>query len=173
MSEQVLQNLISNLPNEPAFDLTQWQPKLCGKIDILIKRNGEWWHAGQKIHRTRLIHLFSKLLWQEDHKFYLKTPVEKLEIAVEDAPFLIIQIEKQNNVIYAQTLQEQWVQIDAQHTIEMKDEKPYLHVRQGLLGLLTRSAFFQLIACGELQENEWGETLLNLQSHDFCWQLKA
>ena len=67
----------------------QWHPKHCGKMDLRIKANGEWWHEGQLIKRAALLDLFSKVLWKENEKFYLKTPVEQIEIQAEDEPSLI------------------------------------------------------------------------------------
>ena len=74
--------------------LDQWHPKHCGKMDLKIKANGEWWHEGQLVKRQALLDLFSKVLWKEDGKFYLKTPVEQIEIEVEDEPLLINQVDQ-------------------------------------------------------------------------------
>ena len=166
-----LQSLLSELPQE--FNLYDWHPTRCTEMDLTIKANGEWWHEGSQIKKPRLIHLFSRLLWQEKGQFYLKTPTEKIRICVEDAPFLVIEIAQEQGVLYAKTQQEKWVKLDAEHTIIMKNNQPYVPIRDGLLGLLTRSAFFQLIEYGKLEETPIGETVLTLQSGDFCWQLKA
>ncbi|KAA5684864.1 DUF1285 domain-containing protein, partial [Pseudomonas aeruginosa] len=53
--------------------LEQWHPKHCGKMDLTVKANGEWWHEGQLIKRQALLDLFTKVLWKEEGKFYLKT----------------------------------------------------------------------------------------------------
>ena len=42
----------------------QWQPKRCGKMDLSVKANGEWWHEGQLIKRQSLLDLFSSVLWK-------------------------------------------------------------------------------------------------------------
>lgn len=72
--------------------LEQWHPKHCGAMDLLVKANGEWWHEGQLIKRQALVDLFSSVLWKEQGKFYLKTPVEQIEIQVEDEPLFINQV---------------------------------------------------------------------------------
>lgn len=166
-----LQSLLHDLPSD--FNLQDWQPTRTTHMDLTIKANGEWWHEGTQIKKTRLIDLFSKLLWQEDGEFYLKTPHEKVRIQVEDAPFLMIEIEQDQQTLYAKTLQNKWIKLDAHHPMMMKNDQPYVEVRDGLLGLLSRSAFFQLIEYGKLEETPTGDTVLTLQSGDFCWQLKA
>ena len=74
--------------------LDQWHPKHCGKMDLKVKANGEWWHEGQLIKRQALLDLFSKVLWKEDAKYYLKTPVEQIEIEVEDEPQIKEQVQE-------------------------------------------------------------------------------
>lgn len=63
-------------------------------MDLIIKANGEWWHEGQLMKRQSMLDLFSSVLWQEAGKFYLKTPVEQIEIEVEDAPLLVNRVEQ-------------------------------------------------------------------------------
>lgn len=73
--------------------LDKWHPEREGEMDLLIKSNGEWWHEGSKMTRQSLVDLFATILWKEEINgeaaYYLKTPVEKLRIQVEDAPLLI------------------------------------------------------------------------------------
>ena len=164
--------------------LQQWHPKHCGTMDLKVKANGEWWHEGQLIKRQALIDLFSTVLWKEQNKFYLKTPVEQIEIEVEDEPLFVnqvdqIQIEAKTYLQLTTTTQD-IVIIDQEHPIFMrnysnqdgKDElRPYVHVRFGINALIQRSAFFHLIEMGKLLENIQGETILSLQSGDFNLQL--
>ena len=164
--------------------LEQWHPKHCGTMDLKVKANGEWWHEGQLIKRQALIDLFSTVLWKEQNKFYLKTPVEQIEIEVEDEPLFVnqvdqIQIEAKTYLQLTTTTQD-IVIVDQEHPIFMrnysnqdgKDElRPYVHVRFGINALIQRSAFFHLIEMGKLLENAQGETILSLQSGDFNLQL--
>ena len=159
--------------------LDQWNPKHCGKMDLIVKSNGEWWHEGQLIKRQALIDLFSTVLWKENNKFYLKTPVEKMEILVEDEPLFVnqvnrIQIQDQEYLELTTTTQDTII-VDAEHPIFMREYlgelRPYIHVRFGINALIQRAAFFHLIELGELLENEQGETILKLQSGDFYLQL--
>ena len=159
--------------------LDQWHPKHCGKMDLKIKANGEWWHEGQLIKRQSLLDLFSSVLWKENDRIYLKTPVEQIEIDVEDEPFLVHQVEYVDvaGKMYLQltTTNQDVIVIDDLHPIFMRDyqgeSRPYVHVRFGLNALIQRAAFFHLVELGDLIENAQGQTILCLQSGDFHLQL--
>ena len=159
--------------------LEQWHPKHCGKMDLRIKANGEWWHEGQLIKRQPMIDLFSSVLWKEEGKFYLKTPVEQIEIEVDDEPLLVNQVDQieLDGMSYIQmtTSNDDIVLVDQAHPIFMRDYqgelRPYVHVRFGINALIQRAAFFHLVEMGELSENEQGESILVLKSGNFDLQL--
>ncbi|KAB0627717.1 DUF1285 domain-containing protein [Acinetobacter gandensis] len=159
--------------------LDQWHPKHCGAMDLKVLANGEWWHDGQLIKRQALIDLFSTVLWKEDSKFYLKTPVEQIEIQVEDEPLFVNQVDmlELENKRYIQftTTTQDVVVVDDEHPIFMREYqgelRPYVHVRFGINALIQRAAFFHLVEMGELLENEKGESILVLQSGDLSLQL--
>ncbi|MFW2012004.1 DUF1285 domain-containing protein [Acinetobacter bereziniae] len=159
--------------------LEQWQPKHCGKMDLKVKANGEWWHEGQLIKRQALLDLFTKVLWKEQGKFYLKTPVEQIEIEVEDEPLLVNQVDQVeiDGQAYLQvtTTNQDICLVDKEHAIFMREYqgelRPYVHIRFGINALIQRNAFFHLIEYGSLLENEQGDTILSLQSGDLHLQL--
>lgn len=159
--------------------LEQWHPKHCGKMDLKVKANGEWWHEGQLIKRQALLDLFSTVLWKEDAKFYLKTPVEQIEIEVEDEPLLVNQVDQieidGQHYLQLITTNQDVIIVDKEHPIFMRefegDMRPYVHVRFGINALIQRHAFFHLVEYGELLENEQGDTILSLQSGDLHLQL--
>ncbi len=161
--------------------LELWHPKHCGKMNLAIKANGEWWHEGQLIRRQAMIDLFSSVLWKEDNKFYLKTPVEQIEIEVEDEPLLINQVDQVEIggqlFLQLQTTSQDLVIVDAEHPVFMREFagqlRPYVHVRLGLNALIQRHVFFHLVEMGHLVENAQGETVLSLQSGDFHLQLST
>ena len=64
-----------------------WNPAHCGEIDIRIRKDGLWFHEGSPIGREALVRLFSTVLRKDPDGFHLVTPVEKMKITVEDAPF--------------------------------------------------------------------------------------
>ena len=161
--------------------LEQWHPKHCGAMDLLVKANGEWWHEGQLIKRQALVDLFSSVLWKEQDKFYLKTPVEQIEIQVEDEPLFINQVDvveiRQQNYIQLTTTHQDIVIVDAEHPIFMREYagelRPYVHVRFGINALIQRAAFLHLVELGELSENAQGETILSLKSGDLHLHLSS
>lgn len=159
--------------------LEQWQPKHCGKMDLKVFANGEWWHEGQLIKRQSLLDLFSSVLWKEEGRFYLKTPVEQIEIEVEDEALFVNQVDSTvidgQKFIQFTTTNQDVILVDEEHPIFMREFagelRPYVHVRWGMNALIQRSAFFHLIEMGELLENAQGDTILSLQSGDFHLQL--
>ena len=154
--------------------LEQWNPKYCGAMDLKVLANGEWWHEGQLIKRQALIDLFSTVLWKEQEKFYLKTPVEQIEIEVEDEPLFVNQVDQVildgQTYLQLMTTTQDVILVDEEHPIFMrsyKDEiRPYVHVRFGINAVIQRAAFMHLVEMGELTENVEGETVLSLKSGD-------
>ena len=161
--------------------LDQWQPKHCGVMDLKVLANGEWWHEGQLIKRQPMIDLFATVLWKENDKFYLKTPVEMIEIEVEDEPLFVNQVDQVeiNGMTYLQlgTTTQDLIVVDAEHPIFMREYKgelrPYVHVRFGINALIQRAAFLHLVELGELSENAQGETILSLKSGDLHLHLSS
>ncbi|UVB02097.1 hypothetical protein ABWED_2856 [Acinetobacter lwoffii] len=150
-------------------------------MDLKVLANGEWWHEGQLIKRQPMIDLFATVLWKENDKFYLKTPVEMIEIEVEDEPLFVNQVDQVeiNGVSYLQlgTTTQDLIIVDAEHPIFMREYKgelrPYVHVRFGINALIQRAAFLHLVEMGELDENPAGETVLSLKSGDLDLHLST
>lgn len=135
-----------------------------------MKANGEWWHEGQLIKRQALLDLFTKVLWKEEGKFYLKTPVEQIEIEVEDEPLLVNQVDQieisGDEFLQLTTTNQDVILVDAEHPIlcgNMQELRPYVHVRFGINALIQRQAFYHLVNYGTLVENDKGETILQLK----------
>ena len=68
-----------------------WNPEFCGDLDMRIARDGTWFYLGTPIGRPELVRLFSTILKKEDGKYFLVTPVEKIGIIVDDAPFVAVE----------------------------------------------------------------------------------
>lgn len=159
--------------------LDQWHPKHCGAMDLKVLANGEWWHEGQLIKRPAMIELFATVLWKEEDKFYLKTPVEQIEIEVEDEPLFVNQVDQVEiaGKIYLQltTTTHDVVIVDEAHPIFMRafqgELRPYVHVRFGINALIQRAAFLHLVEMGELSDDAAGQVKLCLQSGDLLLQL--
>ena len=135
-----------------------WNPPFCGDIDMRIARDGTWHYGGSPIGRPALVRLFASVLRREDDRFVLVTPVEKLGITVEDAPFLAVELEGEPATgLRLRTNVDEWVALDADHPLRFEPGpaealKPYARVRDDLWALVTRSVFYDLIAKGEVRE---------------------
>lgn len=142
----------------------KWNPPYCGEIDMEIRRNGQWLYMGTPIGRPQLVRLFSTVLRHDDDgHYYLVTPVEKVRIRVEDAPFLAVQVERheEDGLQYLKftTLTGDAVVAGPEHPIRVSfqddlEPSPYVHVRDRLDALISRNCYYQLVEWGELVEAE-------------------
>ena len=108
--------------------LENWHPEQVTDMDLTIKANGEWWHEGGHMTRQSLVNLFATILWKEENngavKYFLKTPVQKLRIHVEDAPLLINDVgiieEQGKNWLEFTTSTGDVVRLDDEHPISLR-----------------------------------------------------
>ena len=133
-----------------------WNPPYCGDIGMAIRRDGTWMYQGSPIGRKPLVRLFSRVLRRDgDDRFYLVTPVEKIDVAVEDAPFLAVEMEvkgagREQHLVF-RTNVDDVVACGPEHLLRFEPEagsgglKPYLHVRGRLEALVTRALYYDLV----------------------------
>lgn len=77
----------------PSFPSMPRAKRDCGDFDIRIDRNGGWHYRNSPIGRKELVCLFASVLKREpDGTYWLETPVERGRIAVEDAPFVAVEV---------------------------------------------------------------------------------
>src|SRR5688572_16118992 len=132
-----------------------WNPESCGEIDIVIRADGLWLHEKTPIGRPQLVRLFSTVLRKDPDGYWLVTPVEKLRITVEDAPFTAVRVDREGEALAFRTNVGDRVEAGPEHAIrvEMDSEsgepRPYLHVRAGLEALIARPVFYELVSMGE------------------------
>lgn len=135
-----------------------WNPPFCGDLDMRIARDGTWFYQGTPIGRPALVRLFSTILKREGDKHFLVTPVEKVGIRVDDAPFLAVEMVKDNGqhgrVLRFRTNVDDWVTCDGAHRLRFETAgdgglMPYLHVRADLWAKVTRSLYYDLVDMGE------------------------
>lgn len=142
--------------------LDTWNPPFCGDMDLRIARDGVWFYLGTPIGRPGLVRLFSTILRREDDgHFYLVTPVEKVRIRVDDAPFLAVRVDREGagpeQVLRFTTNVGDVVDASAEHPIRVefrgpeREPRPYLHVRGRLESLVSRAVFYELVGIAE----EW------------------
>jgi hypothetical protein len=128
-----------------------WHPDHCGRIDIRIAANGQWFHEGSPIGREPLVRLFASVLRLDPDGYVLVTPAEKLSIVVEDAPFVAVAVEITPRTLRFTTNVGDVVEAGADHAIRIAAgpdgaPRPYLHVRRGLEALIARPVFYELAA---------------------------
>ena len=70
-----------------------WNPDFCGDIDMRIARDGTWYYLGTPIGRKPMVKLFSTIIRRDGDDYFLVTPVEKVGIKVDDAPFVALALE--------------------------------------------------------------------------------
>jgi uncharacterized protein len=136
-----------------------WNPPFCGDLDMRIAGDGTWFYMGTPIGRPALVRLFSTILKREDGKHFLVTPVEKVGIRVDDAPFLAVEMQNEpseggGRLLRFRTNVDDWVPCDAGHRLrfEMAADgglTPYLHVRSDLWAKVTRALYYDLVDMGE------------------------
>ncbi len=132
-----------------------WNPSHCGHSDMRIARDGTWFHEGSPIGRAAMVRLFSTILRREpDGGFVLVTPAEKLDIDVEDAPFLAVELKSEGKGA-ARSLAFRLntgdlVIAGPDHSLRFESRRdgphPYLEVRPGLDALVARPVYYELAA---------------------------
>jgi hypothetical protein len=150
-----------------------WNPPFCGDLDMRIASDGTWYYLKSPIGRPALVRLFASVLKREGEKYFLVTPVEKVGIVVDDAPFLAVEMKTeevpQGHVLHFRTNVDDWVACGPDHVLRFETEaesgglKPYLHVRRDLWAKVTRALFYDLVECGE-ERDIGGERMFGIAS---------
>jgi len=141
-----------------------WNPDFCGDIDMVIKRDGVWFHEGTPIGRARLVRLFSTVLKREGDEFFLVTPVEKMRISVEDAPFLAVLMHvegkgPEQQLSFTSNVGDEVI-AGPEHKLVFRkgavpgEGAPYIDMRAGLEARIARAVFYDLVALGETHQIE-------------------
>lgn len=136
----------------------RWNPDYCGEIDLRIAADGTWYYQGTPIGRPALVRLFASVLRKDPDRHVLVTPVERVGIIVDDAPFLAVEMatmgEGAARTIAFRTNVDDLVEVGPDHPLRFcRDDhdgvKPYVLVRGGLWALVTRALAYDLIALAE------------------------
>ena len=143
-----------------------WNPEFCGDLDMRIARDGTWFYLGTPIGRKELVRLFSTILRKDDDKYFLVTPVEKVGITVDDAPFVAVDfevsMEANQQILTFETNVGDFTQACGEHEIrvvrdaESGEPSPYVHVRAGLEALIDRKSFYRLVDIGVHNDGWFG-----------------
>ncbi|SIN75398.1 DUF1285 domain-containing protein [Vannielia litorea] len=143
-----------------------WNPKFCGDLDMRIARDGTWFYLGTPIGRPELVRLFSTILKKEGEDYFLVTPVEKVGITVDDAPFVAVDFTAHGageaQVLRFETNVGDVTEAGPDNPIrvvrdpETGEPSPYVHVRAGLEALIDRKSFYRLVEIGAEQDGWFG-----------------
>ena len=143
-----------------------WNPPFCGDLDMRIARDGTWFYQGTPIGRHGLVKLFSSIIKKEGGKYFLVTPVEKVGITVDDAPFVAVDFEAsgegdKQRLTFVTNVEDKAVAsenlpIRVERDAETGEPSPYVRIRADLDALIDRKSFYRLVDLGEHFENWFG-----------------
>ena len=179
-----LDNLFAQLDSQLSGDekstppVHLWSPEYCGEIDLVIKANGDWYYNSTPFKRLRLVKLFASVLKCEqtengDDEYFLVTPVEKIKISVEDAPFLITrwqwQDEKPHSTMLLATNLGDELTLNEQHPLTVTDNGDfYVNVRANLKAKVHRNVYYQWIEqAKEVQRGDTTEWFIESDNQSF------
>ena len=137
-----------------------WNPPHCGKIDMRIARDGTWFYMGTPIGRPELVKLFSTILRKDEDEYVLVTPVEKVGITVDDAPFVAVDFNRTDDGLMFETNVGDQMIAGPAHPIRVErdpdtgEPAPYVLVRANLEALIDRKSFYRLVEISEHAEYE-------------------
>ena len=145
-----------------------WNPPDCGTIDMRIGHDGTWFYQKTPITRPAMVRLFASILKREGDRYYLVTPVEKCGIAVDDAPFVAIDVTEESTplgpALRFRTNVGDEVVCGPDHALRFEPQppvgglKPYVHIRRGLWAKVSRPVYYELAERGEqrmMDGTEW------------------
>lgn len=153
-----------------------WNPPFCGDLDMRIARDGTWFYLGTPIGRPELVRLFSTILRKDGEDYFLVTPVEKVGITVDDAPFVAVDFNPYGEVLVFETNVGDTMPAGPEHPIRVErdpetgEPSPYILVRTNLEALIDRKSFYRLVEIGEHAEYE-GERWFGLRSSDLFFPI--
>ncbi len=144
----------------------KWNPPFCGDLDMRIARDGTWFYLGTPIGRFELVRLFSSILRKDGDDYFLVTPVEKVGITVDDAPFVAVDFEAEgegeSQVLTFETHVGDFAAAGPDHPIRVErdpetgEPSPYVLIRANLEALIDRKSFYRLVDHGAHHDGWFG-----------------
>jgi hypothetical protein len=150
----------------------KWNPAFCGDMNLVIKRNGQWWHEGTPFTRAALIKLFASVIKKEGDDYFLVTPVEKIGIQVDDVPFVVIDDKQNDDGIFVITQCGDSVLVGPDHPIELREFEgnlvPYCLIRRNLWARIHQNVLYRWAEQAEtLDEGEHRSLILHSADYAF------
>lgn len=134
-----------------------WNPPFCGDLDMRIARDGTWFYLGTPIGRHELVKLFSSIIRKDGEDYFLVTPVEKVGIKVDDAPFVAVDFNPVEGGLEFVTNVGDKAIAGPEHPIRVVrdpvtgEPSPYVLIRRNLEALIDRKSFYRLVELGETE----------------------
>lgn len=135
-----------------------WNPDFCGDLDMRIARDGTWFYLGTPIGRMPLVKLFSSIIRKDGDDYFLVTPVEKVGITVDDAPFVAIDFDvdgagQDQKISFTTQVDDIAVAgpdnpIRVERDAKTGEPSPYVLIRANLEALIDRKSFYRLVDIG-------------------------
>ncbi len=132
-----------------------WNPPFCGDLDMRIARDGTWYYMGTPIGRQPMVRLFSSIIRKDGDSYFLVTPVEKVGITVDDAPFVAVDFDatghgREQTVAFRTNVDDSITAsrdcpIRVEHDPLTGEASPYILVRSNLEALIDRKSFHRLV----------------------------
>jgi hypothetical protein len=167
MSISKLTNDLKGYEKFPPVD--QWNPNLCEGQEFFIDREGNWFYNKSPIKNQKLTNLFSTVLKRENNQYFLVTPVEKVPVKVELAPYMIIDFKMESNsIILSTNLNYEFILDTANSTKLIKYSDSYIPiatVRNNIEGFFNRNIYYKLIDFA-LEKNYINNNTLYIPSND-------
>lgn len=169
---EMAKHMTSNVPQKPSAEgiaasaraaqkgknlppVHLWNPPFCGNLDIRIASDGTWFYLGTPIGRFELVKLFSSILRRDGDSYFLVTPVEKVGIIVDDAPFVAqdfsVKHSGHSQSLCFETNVGDLTTAAKEHPIRVErdrhtgEPRPYVLVRRNLEALIDRKSFYRLV----------------------------
>ncbi|WP_371194280.1 DUF1285 domain-containing protein [Glaciecola sp. SC05] len=175
MDIKALQQQISEGSEQQAMPpVDKWNPEFCGDMNLVIKRNGQWWHEGTPFTRAPLIKLLASVIKKEGDSYFLVTPVEKIGITVEDVPFVVIDDQIIDGIIKVTTSCGDQVRIGEEHPVEIRmfagNPVPYCHIRRNLWARVHQNVLYRWVESAGQVEHK-GKQSLCLTSGNYSFSI--
>lgn len=142
-----LTKIASRLEYQDTAPVASWNPPYCGDIQLVIRSSGQWDYENTPITRPALVKLFARVIKQENGRYFLVTPVEKIGISVEDLPFLVIaweqRIHEGEPIIQVTTNVGERYLLSKEYPLVMDANLPAVQIRDGMLARVHRNVYYQ------------------------------
>lgn len=160
-----LEDILKAAAGTGAAPVERWSPPYCGDIGMRIRHDGVWLYQGSPIGRLPLVKLFARVLRKDaDGRTFLVTPAEMVDVAVDDAHFMAVEMEvrgagRDRRLVF-RTNVDDIVEVGPSHPLRFVSEpasgglKPYILVRGRLEALVTRALYYDLVELAEARQED-------------------